>query len=117
MATIMPMAKILIILICVAAIAILVGVYRISMRKYNHSFTIKDMRTKIMSVYLIFENISVTIVLFTAGKLIEIFNNSIACIVLAVAEFIIITIVLKYAQTRLGLKPEEYKSKDINELR
>ncbi len=90
------------------------GSYRVIMKKYLNNFSTSSIRPKIMSVYYLSEMFGTTLLLFVASNLLEITSVGIAYIILGVVFLMIILIILDYMRSRLGLKPEQYKEKDIN---
>lgn len=93
------------------------GAYRIAIKKYILSFTTHKIRNRITATYYIFENIGSTLFSFGIGAILNYLPNNIACIILAILSSIIILFILKYMSTRLGLRPEEYNPKDINNVK
>ncbi len=106
----------IILIICISIIGLVQGAYRVAVKKYILSFTTHKIRNRITSLYYIFENIGSTMFSFSIGILLDYFNTSTVCIILAIISIVIIFSILKYMSTRLGLRPEEYSPKDINNV-
>lgn len=92
---------------------ILQGAYRISVKKYMNNFTTSKVRGKILAIFYIFENIGQTVFLFLAGYIIDSKGSSLTTLIIGVASLIIIMMILKFMENKLGLDPEEYEQKDI----
>lgn len=104
-------------LVCLSLMGLVQGAYRVALKKYTLSFTTHEIRNRITSTYYIFENIGSALLSFILGILLNYTSNSIACIIFAVSSFIIIIFVLYYMKGRIGLKPEQYEPKDINNVK
>jgi len=89
------------------------GSYRVIMKKYLNNFTTSSIRPKIMSVYYLCEMAGTFTLLFFASKFLEIANIGITYIIFGVIFLLMILLVLDYMRGRIGLKPEQYKEKDI----
>ncbi len=92
---------------------LLIGMYRISIKKYMNNFTTSETRGKILSIFYIFENIGRASMVFVAGIILDNVGTRNTAIIIGVAITGILYIILKFMKTRLGLNPEEYKRKDI----
>lgn len=108
--------KIAAIAICLAIMGLIHGMYRIAIKKYVINFTTQKVRTKITSLYYMAENLGGTILLFVSGLLLPIFNNALTTIIMIVFVLITAIIVVNYTNKRFGLKPEDYKPDDINNV-
>lgn len=106
--------KIVVILLSLAIMGIIVGAYRVLIKKYVTSFTTESVRTKIMSLYCMAENLGGTALLFLSGIILTRYSNSFTAIVISCIVLMLGVMVYKYADKRLGLKPEEYNPADIN---
>ena len=98
---------------CLCIMGLIQGAYRVAIKKYVLSFTTTSVRTKITSVYYMFENIGASITSFIIGFLLDFTTASRACIVFSCISFVIILLVLTYMKEKLGLKPEQYAPKEI----
>ena len=92
------------------------GVYKVALKKYTVSFTTSRIRTRISSIGLMFEYAGTTIISFAVAYLLERVGNSIGCIIVCVCAIVIMSAIIRYMNGRLGLKPEEYAPKDINNV-
>jgi Ca2+/H+ antiporter len=57
------------------------------------------------------------VISFLLGLLLNYTSNSISCIIFAIVSFISIILVLYYMRGRIGLRPEQYEPKDINNIK
>lgn len=104
-------------LICLSLMGLVQGAYRVALKKYILSFTTHKIRNRITSTYYIFENMGSALLSFLLGLLLNYTSNSIACIIFASVSFIAIILVLYYMRGRIGLRPEQYDPKDINNVK
>ena len=104
-------------LVCLSLMGLVQGAYRVALKKYILSFTTHKIRNRITSAYYIFENIGSALLSFLLGILLNYTSNSIACIIFASVSFIAIILVLYYMRGRIGLRPEQYDPKDINNVK
>ena len=81
--------------------------------KYITNFTDDYIRVKILAANKIMQAIFKIVVSFLAGLLLEYYCTSQAYFIVGAVGFVIILVVLKYMQARVGLQPEDYKKKDI----
>lgn len=93
------------------------GAYRVALKKYILSFTTHKIRNRITATYYIFENLGSALLSAALGLLLKFTTNSIACIIFAIISFIIIALVIYYMKGRIGLRPEQYAPKDINNVK
>ena len=112
-----PFTKSIFLILFLLFMGFVQGSYRVALKKYTLSFTTHKIRNRITATYYIFENIGSTLFSFGVGTILNYFPSSIACIILAILSGIIISIILKFMSTRLGLRPEEYEPKDINNVK
>ena len=105
------------ILLAVSILGIIQGAYRVAIKKYVLSFTTSKIRNKITTTYYISEHLGKALMLIVSGILLNYTSNSSACVIVAFFSFITLTLILNYMKTRVGLKPEEYDSKDINNVK
>lgn len=106
------------IMLCLCIMGTIQGAYKVAMRRYTLSFTTFKIRGKISSVYYMFEYLGTTIITFSVGFLLEIdnINSQVATVIVAIISFAIMEFVLKYIDGKLGLKPEQYDKKEINNI-
>ena len=103
-----------VVMICLAFMGVIQGAYRVSIKKYVLNFTTSKIRTKITSIYYMFENIGSSIMMFLSGFLLNFTSNSKTCIIYGSIAFLIMILVIVYMKKRLGLKPEEYSKQELN---
>ena len=89
------------------------GVYRISVKKYLTNFTTSNIRSKIFSVYYMFEALGKSIFLFISGYIIESVGTNYTAIIIGAMGYFLVLFSLKFMSSRLGLNVEEYSSDDI----
>lgn len=106
-----------ILMLSLVVMGLIQGAYRVAIKKYVMSFTTSKIRTKIMAAYYMFENLGTTLILLVSGFLLEFMSNSIACIIFVASSFLVLLLVLRYMKNRIGLKPEQYDPKDINNVK
>lgn len=104
-------------LICLSLMGLVQGAYRVALKKYTLSFTTHKIRNRITATYYIAENIGSALLSLILGLLLNYTSNSVSCIIFAIASFIAIIIVLRYMKGKIGLKPEQYDPKDINNVK
>lgn len=105
-----------IILICASlcVMGLMIGAYRVLIKKYITSFTTEDVRTKIASLYCMAENLGGTALLWISGIILTNYSNAFTAVSISCLVLMIGLALNEYADKRLGLKPEEYKPADIN---
>ena len=106
-----------ILLISLSLMGLVQGAYRVALKKYILSFTTHKIRNGITSAYYIFENLGSALLSASLGLLLNYTTNSIACIIFATISFVIIALVIYYMKGRIGLRPEQYAPKDINNVK
>lgn len=106
-----------ILLISLSLMGLVQGAYRVGLKKYILSFTTHKIRNRITSTYYIFENLGSALLSAALGLLLNYTTNSIACIIFATTSFVIIALVIYYMKGRIGLRPEQYAPKDINNIK
>lgn len=107
-------AKIALIVLCLCVMGIMIGSYRVLIRKYITSFTTEEVRTKIASLYSMAENLGGTTLLFIAGIILTKYSNAFTSVAISCLVLFLGLMIYKYADKRLGLKPEEYRPEEIN---
>jgi len=93
------------------------GAYKVAIKKYTISFTTSKIRTRITSIELMFEYAGTTIISFAVAYLLNYTVNTVACLIVCIVGLVVMFGIIKYMDGRLGLKPEEYKAKDINNIK
>lgn len=106
------------ILFFLCIMGIINGAYKVAMKRYTLSFTNSKIRGRINSVYYMFEYMGTTIISFAVGFLLEVntVTSSIATIIVAILSFIVMELVLRFIDGKLGLKPEQYDKKERNNI-
>ncbi len=107
-----PMITIVIIMLTIQLF--IKGTYYTLIKQYLGSFATSSMRIKILAANNLIEGIITGIVSFLGAYLLTITDTAHASIIIGSLSFILITILLEYMHTRVGLKPEEYKPEEIN---
>jgi len=90
------------------------GPYYTLIKQYLGSFATSSMRIKILSANNLIEGIITSVISFIGAYLLTITDTAHASIIIGSLSFILITILLEYMHSRVGLKPEEYKPEEIN---
>lgn len=103
----------IIVLITFAMQHIVKGLYFTFNKKYLNSFSTGELRTKIYSINNLFEAICSSATFFACSQLLKITSTSYALIIISLVFLLLLTLILDYMKTRVGLKPEEYKKEDI----
>lgn len=107
--------SIYIIYISLILMGIINGGYRVIQKKYVVSFTHSNLRSKVITLYYIFENAGATILCFIAGILLERFSNGISTAIMTFISLTLLLIVLNIMKNKVGLKPNEYSRSDLYE--
>lgn len=111
------MVTLVIILLVLFIMGFVHGAYKVALRKYTVSFTTSKIRTRITSIGLMFEYAGTTIILFVCAYLLDHTINSFGAIVISIVSLLVFYFILKFMEGRIGLKPEEYAPKDINNVK
>ena len=90
------------------------GLYQVLIKKYIMNFTNEEVFNKVCSANGMVTGIGNFIICLAASFIASMNNIRNSIIIFGIVFFIIIVFVLKYMSSRLGLKPEEYKKKDID---
>ncbi|MBE5821456.1 MAG: MFS transporter [Clostridiales bacterium] len=103
------------IIICTSLVfmGIIQGAYRVINKKYIVSFTHTNFRSKVVTLYYIFENLGATIICFISGLLLEEYTNSVSTVIMGFISLVLVILVLAFMNKRVGLKPEDYSKKDL----
>lgn len=105
-----------ILLIMTAVQYFIKGPYYTLIKRYLNSFCNSNMRLKIYSAKALIEGSFVSLVSIICSIVLNYFSNAITTFALGIISFIIILLLIKYMNSRVGLKPEKYSSKDIFEF-
>ena len=90
------------------------GPYYTLIKQYLGSFSNSSMRVKILTANYIIEGIVASSLSFLGAGLLTITNTANASIIVGSSVFIILILLLEYMNSRVGLKPDEYKESEIN---
>ena len=90
------------------------GAYQVLMKKYITNFTNVEVQNKVYSAYGIVTGLGSTTI-GVIGTIIAARNDlKMSLVIFGAIFFVIMVMVLNYMKTRVGLKPEEYRKKDID---
>lgn len=92
------------------------GPFNTLIRQYLNNFTTSSLRNKISSSYNMLESLFRSAICFLASFLLRYTTTSNTFIILGCMLTIIIVLMLDRMRTRVGLRPEEYKERDIKNL-
>ena len=81
--------------------------------KYITNFTNPAIRVKILSASKFVKRVARMLISFLAGLLLEYYSTSKAYFMIGAVGLVLILLILKYMQKRVGLNPEEYNKQDI----
>ncbi len=109
--------QISIILISYTLVPIGKGFYQVLTSRYLNNFSKPDTSTKIYSGRIIVNNLARMLIGFLGTLVLTHFNIRYAMIIIAMIFFIITYILYKYAKDKLGLKPQEYKKRDLEPVK
>ena len=102
-----------IILIAYMVQYIIKGPYYTLQKRYLNSFSTPSITTKIYSACTLIESIFNTTIYWISSLLLEHVPTSYAIVILGCIFTIIFIFISDYMKDKIGLKPEEYKEKDI----
>ena len=102
-----------IVVLSFALIYLAKGFYQVLRSRYLNNFSNSKILHNLYSVDTILENLSRMILTFIGSLILIYADIKYAIMILGIAFTIIVIIVSKYMKTRVGLKPEQYKRKDI----
>lgn len=88
--------------------------YYILQEKYAKNFTTPKNRSRISCTIDTVTNLTIAVVSFVAGMLLDTIPISYAFLLSGLAFLAILIVTLEYMKKRVGLKPEEYSVEDIN---
>ena len=89
------------------------GSYRVALKKYILNFTNHNVRTKVTSLYYLFEYCGKAVLVAICGVLLNYMNNSVATLVFGIAMCLLCYLCLNFMKDKVGLKPDEYDSSEI----
>lgn len=95
---------------------ILKGAYRIIIKQYLTRYTTSTIRSKLMSIYYLSERIGSTILTAFASLLLANFTIGMAFALAGFILIIIMVLILQFMESRIGLSPETYTSRDRYDL-
>lgn len=92
------------------------GSYRIILKDYLSNYTTSTIRTKLMSIYYLVEQLGSAALLFIVSGFLDTVKIGLIYTLSGFAACVGLLIVLNYMETRVGLKPEEYNKSDRMDL-
>lgn len=90
------------------------GLYYVLIKKYITNFTSEKMVNKVYSAYGIVTGLGNTLICIIGSVIVAYNSISYSMVIFGGIFVAIMLVVLKFMKTRVGLKPEEYRKKDIN---
>lgn len=90
------------------------GSYFVLIKKYITNFTNSQMVNKVYSAYGIVTGLGNALIGLVGTIIVSRYNLKISMVIFGSIFTIIMLTVLKFMKTRVGLRPEEYRKKDIN---
>lgn len=81
--------------------------------KYLKNFTNEKVRNKVTFVYELIGGLVASLMAFGGSAMLEIFNVNQATLLFSLFTLILIILTLDYMRPRFGLRPNQYKKKDI----
>lgn len=90
------------------------GSYYILIKKYITNFTNEEVSNKVYSAYGIVTGFGNALIGMLGSIIVSHYNLKISMIIFGLAFTLVMCVVLQFMKTRVGLKPEEYRKKDIN---
>ncbi|MCX8075212.1 MAG: MFS transporter [Clostridia bacterium] len=84
------------------------GIYEISIEKYMLNFTNEKTMTTVLYVNNFFKNIGTSLIIFMGAFVLDNVDMNIGYVLVGVIGLLIMSLILKFMKTRVGLKPEEY---------
>lgn len=100
-------------LIMISITYIVKGPHYVLIKQYLNSFCDSNMRIKIYSANLLIEYMSTSIISISCSILLKYYSNSCTTLIIGLISAIMMTILIKYMSTRVGLDPKEYSEEDI----
>lgn len=93
---------------------LLKGPYYTLIKQYLLNFSSSSMRIEIYSANTFIDGAFTAGISFLGAYMLQYMSSAYVSVILGCIMFVIMIILLDYMRTRVGLKPEEYKPKDIN---
>ena len=90
------------------------GAYFVLIKKYITNFTNSDMIDKVYSAYGIVTGLGNTLICIVGTIIVGHHSLRDSMAIFGILFLIVILLILQYMKTRVGLKPEEYRKKDID---
>lgn len=90
------------------------GLYYVLIKKYITNFTNAEVANKVYSAHELVTGIGNSIICVFGAIVVSGNNIMHSMIIFGIVFLVIMLLVLKYMSTRVGLKPNEYRKKDIN---
>ncbi|MBR5227326.1 MAG: MFS transporter [Clostridia bacterium] len=92
------------------------GSYRIIIKQYITRYTTSTIRSKLMSIYYLSEHLGAAIFTSLISVLLANFKIGMTCTITGFLLFIIILFVLQFMESRVGLSPDKYTTRDRIDL-
>ena len=89
------------------------GPYYVLIKKYFNNFTTSEKRIKIATANNLCENAIASLLIFAASYILEFIPIKYTTLIIGCVSIIGFVLLLDYMRERVGLKPEEYSSKEI----
>ncbi len=89
------------------------GPYYVLIKQYFNNFTNSEKRVRISTANNIIENAIASVLIFVASYILDIIPIAYTLIIIGCIFIAIFVLLLDYMRTKVGLKPEEYSSKEI----
>lgn len=90
------------------------GLYYVLIKKYVTNFTNEEVANKVYSAQSLVDGIGNALICAFGAGIVSGLNIKYAVIIFGITFLVIMSLVLYYMKNRVGLKPEEYRKKDIN---
>ena len=90
------------------------GLYYVLIKKYVTNFTNQEVANKVYSAQSLVDGIGNALICAFGAGIVSGLNIKYAVIIFGITFLVIMSLVLYYMKNRVGLKPEEYRKKDIN---
>lgn len=89
------------------------GLYYVLIKRYLNSFSNEHLSLKIYSVSNIMEELGAVLTAFGVSILLKCTSTAYVTLIIGIVSLILFICILDYMKTRIGLKPEEYRKRDI----
>lgn len=97
--------------------SILKGAYRIIIKQYITRYTTSSIRSKLMSVYYLCENLGSSLFSGFASIMLASFSVGLTCTIAGFILIIIMILILEFMTNKVGLDPKTYTTQDRFDLR